>query len=275
MGYQEGNYYEKVMKEIAGHPDFGKRNPVDIGMECGYPEQDVLEMIQFLYDVKGKQQVDGGASERTNYYFLLKKSGAFYIVSVNINTWKTKIVRKVTERFVHFQIKGSIFAWTDGERRLFWEDLESWHKGEFLSGTYIKSILIVEEGILAASWDAVIRFHFDGAKETLYWVHTGDHSMMLEGRENIYIVTYGGNDNSHIWSVNKEKFKTVKHVFYDTSVSAVEYTEDGLCWYVGAGDRGIGYSATAGIMPNRTRNYTAYVVLRKSGCSRIMDAGKG
>ena len=53
-GYQEDKkeHYEKIMSEITGHPDFGKKNPVDIGIDCGYSEETVMEMIQFLYDFK-------------------------------------------------------------------------------------------------------------------------------------------------------------------------------------------------------------------------------
>ena len=53
-GYQEEKkeQYEKMMEEIAAHPDFGKRNPVDIGVECGYQEEAVEEMICFLRDNK-------------------------------------------------------------------------------------------------------------------------------------------------------------------------------------------------------------------------------
>ena len=43
----EGKYYE-MMEEISHHKDFGKRNPVDIGIECGYSEDDIMCMIQML-----------------------------------------------------------------------------------------------------------------------------------------------------------------------------------------------------------------------------------
>ena len=39
--YLEKEKYDQMVKEISEHKDFGKRNPVDIGMECGYPEEDV------------------------------------------------------------------------------------------------------------------------------------------------------------------------------------------------------------------------------------------
>ena len=41
-------YYLAMMKEISEHKDFGRKNPVDIGTECGYTEEDVLDMIHML-----------------------------------------------------------------------------------------------------------------------------------------------------------------------------------------------------------------------------------
>lgn len=38
----------EMMRKICSHKDFGKRNPVDIGIECGYSEGDVLEMLRKL-----------------------------------------------------------------------------------------------------------------------------------------------------------------------------------------------------------------------------------
>lgn len=42
---EEKNFYQNMMEEIRRHQDFGKRNPVDIGIDCGYSEDDVMEMI--------------------------------------------------------------------------------------------------------------------------------------------------------------------------------------------------------------------------------------
>ena len=49
-GYRDDReqYYLIMMKEISEHKDFGRRNPVDIGLECGYTEEDVLDMIHML-----------------------------------------------------------------------------------------------------------------------------------------------------------------------------------------------------------------------------------
>lgn len=47
-GTVDEKYYQDMMREISNHKDFGKRNPVDIGIECGYSEDEVLQMLQQL-----------------------------------------------------------------------------------------------------------------------------------------------------------------------------------------------------------------------------------
>lgn len=40
------SFYDAMMKTICTHKDFGKRNPVDIGVECGYSEEEVMKLLQ-------------------------------------------------------------------------------------------------------------------------------------------------------------------------------------------------------------------------------------
>lgn len=44
----ENSEFKEMMRKISDHKDFGKRNPVDIGIECGYSEDEVLQMLQQL-----------------------------------------------------------------------------------------------------------------------------------------------------------------------------------------------------------------------------------
>ena len=69
--------YEQMIKEISEHEDFGKRNPVDIGIECGYSEEDIMEMLQAL-----SEQADSNVTTRAQdkYYFMLQKGDKGVIV---------------------------------------------------------------------------------------------------------------------------------------------------------------------------------------------------
>lgn len=53
---EEREFYESILQEIRSHQDFGKRNPVDIGIECGYSEDDVMGMIYMCQDIVGDKQ---------------------------------------------------------------------------------------------------------------------------------------------------------------------------------------------------------------------------
>lgn len=53
---EEREFYESIMQEIRSHQDFWKRNPVDIGIECGYSEDDVMGMIYMCQDIVGAKQ---------------------------------------------------------------------------------------------------------------------------------------------------------------------------------------------------------------------------
>ena len=63
---EKKQYYMNIMKAISEHEDFGKRNPVDIGIDCGYTEEDVLGMIEMLrkmQDEEDGKRVTGKRSE--------------------------------------------------------------------------------------------------------------------------------------------------------------------------------------------------------------------
>lgn len=54
---EEREFYESILQEIRSHQDFGKRNPVDIGIECGYSEDDVMGMIYMCQDIVGQKSI--------------------------------------------------------------------------------------------------------------------------------------------------------------------------------------------------------------------------
>ena len=40
--------YKEIMQTISFHKDFGKRNPIDIGIELGYSEREIEEMLRLM-----------------------------------------------------------------------------------------------------------------------------------------------------------------------------------------------------------------------------------
>lgn len=71
--YSEENtqYYMDIVKAISEHEDFGRRNPVDLGIECGFTEDDVLRTIerfrpQKTAETESENISDGGSASNSN-----------------------------------------------------------------------------------------------------------------------------------------------------------------------------------------------------------------
>ena len=164
MSAEIQTYYARMMNEISKHKDFGKRNPVDIGIECGYSEEDVLEMLKMLSEKMDKEETK---REQDKYYFMLKKKNKGVIVSVDISTWDIKIVKTVLGtspmpmnqwHIGKWQIKNHIFAWTQEKLKglikkesdgfLYWEDLETGDQRKISIDFKIQSLLIADNEII-------------------------------------------------------------------------------------------------------------------------------
>lgn len=204
--YLEKEKYDQMIKEISEHKDFGKRNPVDIGMECGYPEEDVLEMLKMLSEKVDKKETK---REQDKYYFMLQRGGKGFIVSVDINTWSVKVVKNIPGTNIRsanqwhigkWQIKNHIFVWTlernknfvqtESDGFLYWENLETGDQVKISIDFKIQSLLITDNEIIVIPQyydrgDEIIGYGFDGSirkKQIDYW--GGD--WLLEGKDKFY-----------------------------------------------------------------------------------------
>ena len=243
-GYQEDKkeHYEKIMSEITGHPDFGKKNPVDIGIDCGYSEETVMEMIQFLYDFKDQPKTEGkNEDEREKYYFLLKNTlwEEYCIASVNINTWETEWVKSVGIMPALFRIKGAVYAYVL-EHYLVWENLVTGKKETFQVDGSIEDILIADNGIVTLTERFFVLFPYQGGKIQLEYPYIGEpirRKMLIEGKNAIYAIFSFGY-SSAVWKIEKESFH--ENVIWNSTrhLAAVEYADEDLIWYVDEYSRG-------------------------------------
>lgn len=142
--------YRKIINEICNHKDFGKRNPVDIGIECGYSEKDVLKAIKTLSDKlysKADSVKQGGL-----YYFLVRKKENAYIILLNTNSWKITFISQVEEynQDIIYDIKDSHFVRNlDKEKKiLLWENLDTGKARRLLTDREIKMVMILNFGVL-------------------------------------------------------------------------------------------------------------------------------
>lgn len=215
MSAEIQTYYARMMNEISKHKDFGKRNPVDIGVECGYGEEDVLKMVKLLSENADEKTLP---KPENNYYFLLDRNENGIIVLVNINDWSVRTVKKIPEFFSldmrpqynKWQIKGKIFAWETGEV-LYWQDLETGKEGEkSFRGESIRAFRICQNGIFVCLDNAFIYIGFDETtRETTskFNMFREPNLLLLEGEEKIYVV-----GSMETWSIDK-KFQNQERVY--------------------------------------------------------------
>lgn len=210
---EQKEFYQNMMEEIGSHEDFGKRNPVDIGIDCGYSEDDIMKMIQMC---QNRVQDDG---EAEIYYFMLRRQEERYIVSVNINNWKVEIVKKLDKPkgytdFYFFEIAYDTAVWVSfsNDKQIFWENLKTGKSGKFLLdfGVYEQDILVIEDGVIVrtgklSSKMKFIKYGFDKPiTEVEYGGAFGYLSgYLLDGGNIVYCVNVSSSCG-RIYSISKD-----------------------------------------------------------------------
>lgn len=242
---------EQMMRAITEHKDFGKRNPIDIGIECGYTEKEILDMIQ---KISGEQDIEKNKNdektERTKYYFLVEgKFGgdekAPWIVSVDIQNWEVKTVKKMEDyqyiggRFciknnylVYQKGSGSVFMNDTGDTKiLYWENLETGEKRKLLLDSNIKNFSFWNGNIFVLTDDELLLWDTEKiiqkSKRDSYIA--GDTIVTTE--KEIYIV-----GTSTIYEINTDlSYREWWEGYRRASgyrIGAVEFINNVLAWYV-------------------------------------------
>ena len=255
---EKTQYYINIIKVISEHEDFGKRNPVDIGIECGFTEGDILGAIEMLRTMKAKEDEKEKKSaeekDRENYYFLLHPYGEYgYIVSVDIESWKTKIVKKIyMQKIGHWQIKRNIFVWTlriGYEKTVYWLNLDSGEQRKLLTDEDIRNILIRKSDVCIITYDTIILWRNDGSickKE----VHIDGYSALLEVEGAIYVAN-SLSVSKLDGELNVEKIWEKGYGSeYDYYMGAIEYLDGKLSWY--------SYKENSHLFSNNTWSYRKY-----------------
>lgn len=244
---EKKEYYLNIIKTISEHEDFGKRNPVDIGIDCGFTEEDMLDTIEMLRSI---QQTEKEEKDREVYYFFLPRESENYgyIASVNINSWEVKIVKKIrikegdpddftmmfkASRIGRWQLRNNIFVWTWYNRRersekvAYWMNLDTGKKRRLLTDSNIGNILIRESDVWIITSDSIILLENDGTaykKEG----HFPTYDLPLEADDTTYFI---GN-----YSISKFDSDMNLHEIWRSSgseyrIGAVEHLNGKLTWY--------------------------------------------
>lgn len=240
----EKQYYMSIIKTISEHEDFGKRNPVDIGIDCGYTEEDVLGMIEMLRAMQEEKDEIKGTSGKNNgdkYYFLLRQDyDKACIVSVEIDSWKVEIVKSIEMRQKElyidtWQIKKNVFVYTIGRidswgysKEIYWENLETGEQRKLLTDENIRNFVIRESDVCIVADDSIILWRNDGSvykKEDVSSAYL--RGLLLAVDDKIYSV-----NNSSVYKLDHNLDKQEiwdKHDMY--KIGAVEYINGKLSWY--------------------------------------------
>ena len=115
------NLYNQIIKEIKEHKDCGKRNPVEIGMECGYEQGDIINALSLMSAEKDEEKKE---------HFILNNGD---VIEINLVNRKVKKIDKIYDAS-KAKVNYGILAWQDenNDKKLLWENLYNHEKGEFL-----------------------------------------------------------------------------------------------------------------------------------------------
>lgn len=243
-------YYNEILTAISKHKDFGKRNPIDIGIELGYPEEDIMEMIRGISEAS-EEEKPGENSNNNEIYFVvnLAQTGEddVWVISVNIETWKLKKVKKLEGyqwRGGEFDLKNEILVWKNDsfqweydspkDKYLFWMNIITGEQNKLLTDAPINQFKILKTGeILVITTDQIIIW--DGKKNKKIYspedIYGCQSNKIIEGDDAIYFVSsqYSVYKADAEWNVVKiwDEYEKV----YDYSIGVAEYFDNRLSWW--------------------------------------------
>lgn len=247
---EKKQYYMNIMKAISEHKDFGKRNPVDIGRDCGFTEAEVLELIEMLQkgQITESNQEAETDKQREKYYFLIQDN----IVSVDIKSWNVELVKEFFpvkdnglfsllgsgERIGHWCIKNNIFVYTldTKDKEVFWENLDTGEQRKFLTDEDVNNILIRKSDVCIMTRTDIILWKNDGT--VLKKENACPNDLLIEADDYIYAIT-----DSSIYKIdgdlNKQKIWSAPSKSSESRIDAVEYFNGKLSWYQYPGSSGV------------------------------------
>ena len=230
---------EQMMRAIAEHKDFGKRNPVDIGIECGYLEKELLDMMEKICAGQETEE-DNKKTGRTKYYFLIEgkfdgKHQAPWIVSVDIKNWEAKTVKKVENydyRSGEFCIKDNYFVYQQKSSKiLYWENLETGEKRKIFLDSHIQNFAFWNENIFILTNDELLLWDTDNIIKSFENDKHVRGDTIVTTEKKLYMVAI-----SRIYEINTDLSSRVLWDGHDKAygyeIGAVEYIDDELIWYM-------------------------------------------
>ena len=228
--------YGRIMADIAAHKNAGKQSSLDIGIECGYPKENVQKTIKIC------QSIGGCPGQERYYYFFLKKNDQDHIICLDTENWSATSIKKMDDLQEYSCIRSqkNKIAMVNGEK-IRWEDLITGEIAEVTWGSEtkhaappdIQDMLIIEDGVILFDKDNLItKIWPDGRQHQVRLLneYTYDREgAMMEMDDKIYILT-----DSMIWEYDKDL--TSKRVIYesfekDEQISGIENNNGRFYFY--------------------------------------------
>lgn len=232
----------EIVKKISMHKDYGKRNPLDIGLELGYSQSEIFEALSIQGAAKEEEQI---------IYFLL---GRYKVAAVNLLNRKVSLVKKL-DKDCEAMVKDGILVWankselgmgsvsgTDSDvTKINWENLNTGESGVFSipkqGHLFFHSVFIVKDGVLIFHYPnlykceftgniikKVIEFGFDANVvvqdgDMLYMANMFRVWRMNRDLEDLYtICEYSASDNKTISALEKDGDEVYYHIFDESGL---------------------------------------------------------
>lgn len=90
-------YYQYILRTILKQDGIENKNPVDVGIECGYSEEDVVEAIRLAYEIE--------RSESELLYFIVGSN----VVSLNTFDWSVSLEKKIQKWYKIAKVQKGIW----------------------------------------------------------------------------------------------------------------------------------------------------------------------
>mgnify|MGYP005787930171 CR=1 FL=1 len=238
---------EEMFLRIASHQDFGKKNPVEIGIEYGYSISEVEEMVNDLEDSNGKR-----------YYFPIQvfyrgtlnvRRFRQYLLEVHTNNWTAcvdeLVIKRGREEMINCHteaVRGKycVFYSSYGRKEGYYlVDLEALKVIMFIPGSDNgKTIFLTEDAVLILKDHILTKYNFKKEKKSIKLDAENrlTEELLIEGKESYYLI-----HADIIWKIGKEldmAEKIVDTCEISDDITGIEYDGNEFFYYLKDDDTG-------------------------------------
>lgn len=216
----EETKFNEIAGKIMRHSNYGKRNPMDIGLEYGYKKEELEKFICCLKEKKND-------IEPEYVYMVLEDK----LCEVNLNNFTVQEVKSVSS-IDRYKIRKDIFV-EYTEWSVNWYRAHSADKG-CKTFNHITEVHIVRSGILVSNGNEICLLYWNGDVSPKFSLpmDINQFSIAIEDKNGIYL----GRTRSYITSIQRinskfDKIDIILDAKEEKHVSAVGIEQGELYYY--------------------------------------------